>query len=246
MVTVDLDSLLAAVAALGRAGYRDLVADLVASAGTDDPVDRAQLALAAGRVAADNAFWSLDVPEPDLEPIADAVAAAPGLAAAGWDLDLLRLRARYAQALFKDGPREGLADEAERLLGTAPDDGRRGWAAFHAGVIADNITGDRATARVRYHEALEAGDDLLTSYALRHLADHADEPATAWDLAWRSAELREKVGFVPGAIAQRLMLVDLMRAAGDEAGAAVLARDLARAAGARGWTRLAAAAAGER
>jgi len=193
---------------------------------------------------------------------------------AAWDLDLLRLRLDYGAALagragkartassagfadgasgagFADGADDGgvarrLEEQAAALRAAAPDEGRLGWTAFWAGVIADNVSHQPDAAAAQYRVALaiaEAnGDDLLASYAQRHLggqAHEAGELPLARERAWRSAELRERVGFVPGTLAQRLALAEVLLDSGDPAGAAALARDIGRAASARGWTRLA-------
>jgi hypothetical protein len=258
MVTIDVDTLVAAAQALGLAGHRDLAERLlsagsvgsVGSARADDAGDRLTLALAAAKIAVDDAVWGGTASG---SAAVDAFAALlPGSAGeAAWELDLLRLRMSYSAVLAGrsvDDP-AALGARARRLLDTAPDEGRAGWAAFYVGVIADNVDEDPATAQAVFQRALDAagatGDDLLASYALRHLGGHAldgNDLAEARDLLWRSTELRERHGFVPGTLAQRVLLAELLDREGNRAGAEALAADVARAARARGWTRLAAQA----
>jgi hypothetical protein len=253
MADIDVDALVAGAVALSLAGQRDL-ADRLLAADTDDAVDRLTLAATAARVEVDDAVWggaprSTAAVDRLAGLLAASASASPAMA---WDLDLLRLRVDYSAALAgADTDRAALSGRAGRLLDRAPDAGRAGWAAFYVGAIADNIDERADVAVPAFRRALtaadETGDDLLASYALRHLGGHAldsGDLAAARDLLWRSAELRERLGFVPGALAQRILLADLLARQGDRPGAVALAADVARAARARGWTRLAAQAEG--
>lgn len=251
MVSIELSRTLEAATALRLAGRWDVAAALLGSAEPDTAQERLALAVAVADVEVDASLWltSTDA-EAALEraetALADVRSPAPEVA---WDLDLLRMRCDYHAALRAD-PRDAsqgtrLAAWADRLRTTAPDPGRSGWAAFFGGVIADNLLTEPDAAGELYRRAQEsaetAGDQLLESYTLRRLGDHSH---TAGDLAatrraWiRSTSLRDQLGFVPGAMAQRLALAELLLAEGDPAGAAALAADAGRtidALGITGW-----------
>lgn len=124
----------------------------------------------------------------------------------------------------------------------APDTARRGWAEMYLGLIADNLFAERGCAPSHYEAALragESGDDLLSREALRHLGDHdhdAGDHVRALERWTRATELGARAGTVPGTLSQQLLLAVLARDAGDEPGAAALAREIAR------WARAAGAA----
>jgi tetratricopeptide (TPR) repeat protein len=161
---------------------------------------------------------------------------------------MLQLRKDYSTALFSsDGPMsdghqpdntEAMAQRAERLRDTAPDDCRASLVTFYSGLIADQLRGVPAAAFAHYTAALElaeqSGDEFVASLALRHLGDHAH---TAGDLAlaraqWeRSTELRQKIGHLLGALAQQALLAVLTRDEGDRPGAVALATEVNRWAG---------------
>ncbi|TCO50493.1 hypothetical protein EV646_102567 [Kribbella antiqua] len=160
-----------------------------------------------------------------------------------WDLGMLRLRKDYATELSADigpGGRDAtttrtLAQRVADLRAQAPDDARRGQAAFYAGVISDNLLDDSETAISHYTAALElgerAGDELLISYAVRHLGYHAyatGDLKLAREQWERSTELRQKAGHVPGALAQQALIVTLIRAEGDTAGTQTLTTEINR------------------
>jgi hypothetical protein len=247
MVSMELDPVLAAVAALRLAGRWDVALALLAATNATSDADRLVLAMAVAETEVDASLWREDVqPRGALDRAAallDATSADPGpdgsaLAETAWQLDYLQMRRSYHAALHARDSSAGakLDDWAERLRATAPDSRRAGWAAFFGGVIADNLLDEPATAHERYALARTAaessGDELLESYALRHLGDHAqtagdlDAAGAAWE---RSTSLRERLGFVPGTVAQRLTLAELRLAEGDAPGAAALAIDVARA-----------------
>ncbi len=168
---------------------------------------------------------------------------------AGWDLEFLKLRKDYATELFDrlataaDGPgerstegaAERLAEWAERLQAIAPSEDRAGYAAFYRGVMADNLLAAPADAFSNYTTALaiaeRCADELLESFALRHLGDHAH---TAGDLKlartqWeRSTELRQQTGHLPGVLAQQALLAVLAQAEGEREAAAALAGEVHR------------------
>jgi|SRR5262245_17802899 len=247
MVSVELNPVLAAAAALRLAGQWEVALALLAATESISSTDRLALAMAAAETEVDASFWREDIqPRGALDQAAamhDAATADAGfdktvLAETAWQLDYLRMRRSYNAALHARDSSAGpkLDDWAERLRGTAPDSRWAGWAAFFGGVIADNLLEAPAAAHERYTLARAAaessGDELLESYALRHLGDHAhtagalDEARAAWE---RSTNLRERLGFVPGTVAQRLTLAELRLAEGDGPGAAALATDVARA-----------------
>jgi hypothetical protein len=188
----------------------------------------------------------------DSDWFADTSLATERLAAVaqpGWDVDFLRLRRRYREAL-RDGSgsvdaalaaRSSIGDDlaaaAEALGESAPDATRRGWANMYRGLIADNVLGDRPSAPAYYERALGTDDPLLTYEALRHLGDH-DHDRGDHVLArerWEHATaLGAGAGAVLGTLSQQLLLAVLARDAGDEAGAVALVREIARWAGALG------------
>lgn len=231
---------------LQRAGQWTAATNLLHAAQTEDLADRRTLALALAEVAVDQDFAQQTNHAPA------ALAAITQLLhetdpTVGWDVGMLGLRQEYGAALVRAGElafgpegrdaevSAGLAQRAEELGASAPDDGRRGAVSFYAGLIADNLRGRAEEAFACFTTALElgekAGDELLVSLALRHLGDHAH---TAGDLRlareqWeRSTELRQKVGHLLGALAQQALLAVLLRDEGDTAGSRVLAAEVNR------------------
>ncbi|WP_350275333.1 tetratricopeptide repeat protein [Kribbella sp. HUAS MG21] len=232
MSHVAATDLVDAAVQLMRAGQWTAATDLLTAAHTDDPAERRTLALALAEVAVDQDFAQ----QTDHASAALAVAEQLSDDSSTWDLELLKLRKDYGTALFGSPTgAAGLADRARRLIAQAPDDRRRGTVSFWAGVMADNLLNRPDEAFAHYTTALELGektdDKLLTSYALRHLGDHAH---TAGDLAlarqhWeRSTELRQQVGHLLGALAQQTLLAVLLRDEGDLAGARALATEVNR------------------
>jgi hypothetical protein len=155
----------------------------------------------------------------------------------------------------------GLRDRASRLAartssaatGTdpaAPARRRAARAAFYAGLVADNLCGETERAEVLFAESLAwcrpHADDDYAAEALRHLGGSAQ---AAGDLSlarqrWQqSAELAQRAGWLPLALAQHALLAELSAQEGDGAGAAALAREVHRWAAAQGLRRLAAQAA---
>jgi hypothetical protein len=93
----------------------------------------------------------------------------------------------------------------------------------------------------------ESGDDLLAREALRHLGDYdhdRGDDRLALERWRRATALGARAGAVPGTLSQQMLLAVLARDAGDEAGAAALAAEIARWAAALGAERLAAQANG--
>ena len=244
--TVDTAALLAAAEGLSRAARYDLAAALLDSADPAVAVARAEVAVAADwAVGADTASPYVEAAEHALSAGADPVLR--------WDLDFIRLRQDYGSQLvdWNFGPAgrdpetmAALRAQGEQVHASAPDQRRRGWAAFYVGLIADNIYGEREVAPKHYAEALAAheatGDDLLGFEALRHLGDHAHDDgdaALAREQWGRSAELAARAGAVRSTLAQQILIAVLARDAGDEAGAKALATEIARWTGAAGMPR---------
>jgi len=258
-VTVPLDEVIAAARELSRGSRPDRALSLLdaAAASASSPRDRALLALAAGEIALEGAYSRDTGHAPARVRAAEqAFAAADHDPGSRWDLDFLLLRRDYRDQIldggtFQPGP-DGkdpyvLADIRRRggeLSAAAPDDGRRGWAEFYLGVIADNLFAERDVAPAHYQAALrasDAGDDLLAREALRHLGDHDHDNGDhelALDRWQRATVLGARAGAVTATLSQQLMLAVLARDAGDEAGATALAREISRWAGAIGATRL--------
>lgn len=103
---------------------------------------------------------------------------------------------------------------------------------FHVGLVYDVIRRDYDRAR-DYHQraydiALEAGDQVTASYAIRHLGFahlHADEVDRAEAALADSLRLREEAGFVPGIAFALMALAHVSRRKGNADGAlAYLAR----------------------
>jgi hypothetical protein len=211
---------------LMRAGQWTAATALLTAARTDDPAERATLALALAEVAVDQDFAQhTDHGTAALEAVLDE----------SWDLEMLKVRKDYSATLFQSGGGEDLGRRVRALIEEAPDEARRGMANFYAGVMADNLYAKPAEAFEHYEAALDLGeksqDELLSSLALRHLGDHAH---TAGDLVlarmhWeRSTELRQKVGHLLGALAQQSLLAVLLRDEGDAAGSRALATEVNR------------------
>jgi tetratricopeptide (TPR) repeat protein len=213
---------------LMRAGQWTAATDLLTAAGSDDPAERAVLALALAEVTVDQDFGR------QTDHASAALAAAAAVLDGSWDLALLNIRKGYATALFQSGG-SALHQRALRLIEEAPDDARRGAANFWAGTIADNVYEQPAEAVEHYTVALELGektdDKLLTAQALRHLGYHAHAAGdltlarTQWE---RSTELLQEVGHLRPALAQQVMLATLLRDEGNVAGSRALATEVNR------------------
>jgi hypothetical protein len=155
----------------------------------------------------------------------------------------------------------GLSDRAGRLAartssqatGTdpaAPARRRAARAAFYAGLVADNLCGEAERAEALFSESLTwcrpRADDDYAAEALRHLGGSAQ---AAGDLPlarqrWeQSAELAQRAGWLPLALAQQAVLAELMAEEGDGAAAVAFAREVHRWANALGLGRHAAQAA---
>ncbi|HET6987464.1 MAG TPA: hypothetical protein VFI00_12655 [Kribbella sp.] len=247
MTQLAVTDVVTAATHLMRAGQWTAATNLLASAHTDDPAEDRALALARAEVAVDQDFAQQTDHAPAALKAVTQLVDESSDPTVGWDVEMLRFRKDYGTALVQSGELtfgpEGrdeaasaaLADRAEQLGGSAPDDARRGAVSFYAGLVADNLLGRTDEAFANFTTALElgetTGDELLASLALRHLGDHAH---TAGDLRlareqWeRSTELRQKVGHLLGALAQQTLLAVLLRDEGDIAGSQVLATEVNR------------------
>jgi hypothetical protein len=266
MAEIAAVRLAAAARALMLAGRWDQASELLgaAMAAGDTAVgdtERAALAVAQAEVAVDQDFWvrtdrGATALERATAAVARAGAAGPEL---GFDLEFFRLKHDYGAELAGlfggEGDRDpavldDLSRRATGLAGGAPDPGRRAWAAFYAGLIADVLRGGGEAGRPWYAEALAAGeqcgDELIVSYALRHLGflASADGDAELARRHWQhSKELRQRAGCVPLVLAQQVQLAELDRDAGQAAAARAVAADVntwSRALGC-GWLEAAAA-----
>jgi tetratricopeptide (TPR) repeat protein len=210
---------------LMRAGHWTAATDLLTAATTDDPAERALLALARAEVAVDHDFGH------QTDHASAALAAVPD---DSWDLAMLKFRKDYATTLLQAGDKN-LRERVLTLIEDAPDDGRRGIANFWAGAMSDNVYEQPAEAVEHYRTALELGekcdDELLMAQALRHLGYHArvagDLPLARaqWE---RSTELLQKVGHLRPTLAQQAFLATLLRDEGDAAGSRALATEVNR------------------
>jgi hypothetical protein len=223
------------------AGRWETALRLLDATACDTAGDRARLALAAAEVALQSDwFGGADLAARRAEY---AEKESPG---ADWDLAFVRLRHDHFRLLrsegttFRPGPEgkdpealAGIRRRAHDLREGAPGEVRCGWASRYLGLIADNLFAERTAAPAHYEAALRAaeagGDDLLVREALRHLGDHDggdhDRALERWG---RATALGARAGMVPGVPTQQMLLAVLARDTGDEAGATVLAREIAR------------------
>jgi hypothetical protein len=219
MADIPASQLAAAARALMLAGRWAQATDLLAAASPADDAERSALAVAVADVAVDQDFWIRTAVG------SRALDQAP-VAAAGPDLDFLRLKHDYNAELFRGwqpgaAPRDPavvaeLGTRAARLRDDAPSAGLRAWAAFYVGLIADVLCDDAEAGRTAYEQAqadaVEAGDDLALSYALRHLG-YLDAQAGSAEAGRQqliqSLELRQRAGCVPHVLAQLLALAEL-------------------------------------
>ncbi|GGN63400.1 hypothetical protein GCM10011579_031710 [Streptomyces albiflavescens] len=256
VVSLDLDELLDAVRELRIGGRWERASRLLESAVVTEARARARTALAAAEVALESDWFGGTGLAGARLDAAEKVFDESGLDGLDgrWDLDFLRLRHDYLGLLrvdgtFRAGPEgkdpEALAAlrrRAANLRERGADAVHRGWAEMYLGLIADNLFAERDVAPAHYEAALrmgESGDDLLSREALRHLGDHdhdRGDHARARERWSRATALGARAGTVPGTLSQQMLLAVLARDTGDEAGAAALAREIARWAGAIGAT----------
>jgi hypothetical protein len=248
----EVETVVAAARALMYAGRWELGAELLAATGGDHP----ELRLAAAELAVYRDFWCGTRTAPD------ALSAATADPRYEWEVDLLTLQHDYFSAIMgpegevRIGPERHdpstvaeLTGRGERVHAAGPPGAGRGWAAFWRGVIADNLAGEPATAKLLYAEGLAAaeahGDDPLAAEALRHLGGHArreGDHAEARRLWERSTRLRQRAGMVPWTLSQQLALAQNAADTGEDVRAAAIAAEVGRWAGELRLSRLAAAA----
>ena len=112
---------------------------------------------------------------------------------------------------------------------------------FHVGLVHQIVRGDQEGSRPFFDESYEraraAGDRLLMSYAIRHVA-FCDQEAGDLERAEagfrESLALREEAGWVPGVAAAQLALALLLAERGSPDEAVELARAVARGVRERG------------
>jgi tetratricopeptide (TPR) repeat protein len=171
-------------------------------------LDAGALAVARAEVEVDHAFWMRRAADP---AVLDTAAQAAADDAQRWAVRFARLRAAYAEqlrALVAGQPLSGvdeLAASAAELAAVAPSGPARAYATFYRGLIADLLLGDTATGARHFRDAAGTSDEYVRSYALRHLGGVADDAGRRDEALahWReSTRLRQRAGFVPGALAQ--------------------------------------------
>lgn len=196
---------IASAGELVRAGRWEQASRLLDAVRPAGPHEVGAVATARADTEVDHAFWTRR--EPDAA-VLDAARRLAADEAQAWTADFARLRARYARKLL--GTRtpdtdEDLAVEAERLAAQAPNTAARAYATFYRGLIAGVLRGDAAAAEPLWRAALDTDDEYVRSFALRHLAGVAHEagrPAETLEMWQESTRLRQRVGFVPGVLAQ--------------------------------------------
>jgi len=253
--SVGIDEIVTAATALAWAGRWDIARQLLEGA---RPAEADGQAAAAGRLAIAAATTAVHhdfrTSGPRWAPDALRAAEAAGAPQHRWQLGFLGIEHDYGRELIgADGsPRFGpdghdpaylaaLAERAEALVRSAPDEASAGWAAFYRGLISDNLIGDRDEARrwltQALHAAEQTGDDYLAGEALRHLGDHDEEAGdlerarVRWE---RSAELWARIGNTTGVLAQQLLLAHLAISEGRAAAGLAIAEEVRRWSGAMG------------
>jgi hypothetical protein len=162
-------------------------------------------------------FWRLEGIEEALEAVGALRASDPVLAG------FLEAQVRYTRHLFGLEPRPDDVQLARAGFEAARADSRlTGWATFWVGILADNVDGDVDAAAPAYREArehaVERGDALLESYAVRHIGAHLLEVDRDRGIALlrRSYHLRAALGARPQTAAAAVTLAGEL-APGDEA-----------------------------
>ena len=204
-----------AVQGLARAGRWPLAAALVDATEPADAHEAEVLAVARADNEVDHAFWMRRATDPDVLATARELATDPVQA---WTAEFAQLRADYAPHLWAriagdplDAATVGaLAATAERLAETAPDPTSQAYATFYRGLIASVLQDDSVAGDKHYRAAADTDDEYVRSYALRHLgwvADEAGQRDEAIELWRESTRLRQRAGFVPGALAQLQLIM---------------------------------------
>lgn len=210
MASIEIDSIVLSAQGLSRAGRWQLAAALLDATRPADAREAEALAVARAEAEVDHAFWMRRSADPAVLATARELATDPVQV---WTAEFAQLRASYAPLLRARTAGEPLdpadvgplAATAERLAATAPEPAGRAYVTFYRGLIADVLQGDAVAGGEHFRAAAETDDDYVRSYALRHvggLADDAGRHDEALELWRESARLRQRAGFVPGALAQ--------------------------------------------
>ena len=207
MASLDIETLIISARDLVRAGRWEQAVRLLDAAEPAGPRDAGALAVARADAEVDHAFWTRRDTDASLLDAARVLAAD---SAQAWAADFAHLRSSYAKQLFgEQSDTDALAAAAQRLAAEAPDASTRAYARFYQGLIAGVLRGDDTEAERHYYRAvLDTDDEYVRSYALRHLgalADEAGRHAEALSLWEDSTRLRQRVGFLPGVLAQLVM-----------------------------------------
>jgi hypothetical protein len=221
MADIDLEAVLASARDLARGGRWEQAARLVASTTSIDAHDVGELALAHAEIEVDWAFFTRREADPNLINRAHDLAADD---AQRWAARFAAMRVDYARQLFVvlsggavDLPAVAdLARRATDLTSNAVDRTGRAFANFYGGLIADVLAGDETAAEPYYRAGLDTDDEYFRSYALRHLgvlADSAGDHEAASRMWRESTSLRQRAGFVPGVLAQLVLLAEDMSGA---------------------------------
>lgn len=252
LIEIPVDAVVSAAARLARAGASDAALALLPAGSQDARVLLARAQVEIGRSYSTGTRG----PRAGLLRARAAVARSEDLVLA-WDVGLLQVRADLYDALFTPGTRLGsdegrdpatverLREAIDHLRSTAPDDGRRAWADFMLGTVFDNLYGVRDVAPALYRSALApalaAGDDYLVYEVLRHLGDHSHDGGEM-DVAreeWEASAFHAaRSGSALAVLNQLILLAQLARERGDEAGARLLGSEVGRWAEGLGATRL--------
>jgi hypothetical protein len=207
MATVDVEIVLDSARDLVRAGRWELALRLLDATAPSGPQEAGALAAARADAEVDHAWWTRRDANPARLEAARSLAADDAQA---WIVDFAGLRASYARQLYVklaggSPAADGLATAADGLAQQAPDPAARAYVTFYRGLMAGVLDGDEAAAEGYWRAALDTDDEYVRSYPLRHLGGVADE-AGRHDEAlalWReSTRLRQRAGYVPGALAQ--------------------------------------------
>ena len=137
------------------------------------------------------------------------------------EANLALARGRLLHARFlntrREDPRElSLFEHAAEMYRRLGDVRGEAEALFWIGCFHQVVRDDDAAAvpvlEESHRKAVQAGDPLTASYALRHLgfADlKADRLESAWERLEESTRLRREIGFLPGVAADLAALADL-------------------------------------
>lgn len=150
------------------------------------------------------------------------------LLGAAWDARGMSLHAFFLNGDRKQEPPDELAsfERGLALRRQGEDQAAIADSLFHVGLVYGVVRGDHTTAMPYFQEsyalATAAGDPIVASYAIRHVAfaHHAfGELPSAHAALLESLRLREKAGFVPGVAMALHMLAYAQTELGDRDGA---------------------------